>query len=111
MTTPTLTRPVAGALARYRVMALITGTVLLANCLISVPLQIAGHPQTGHVGWTIHGGLFIVYCLTVLDLGIRASWSLTRIVLVGLAGTIPVATFIAERRVSRSMHGTEAPHG
>jgi len=93
---------VPGALLRYRVMAFVTGTVLVFNCVISVPLQIAGHPALGHVGWTIHGALFIAYCLTVLDLGIRASWSLIRIVLVGLAGTIPVVTFVAERNVSRT---------
>jgi integral membrane protein len=93
----------AGALARYRVMAFVTGTVLLFNCVVSVPLQIAGHPAVGHVGWTIHGGLFIVYCVTVLDLGIRGSWSLIRMGLVMLAGTIPVATFVAESYVRRQM--------
>jgi integral membrane protein len=91
-----------GAITRYRVMAIITGSVLLFNCVVSVPLQAAGHDAVGHVGWTVHGGLFIIYCLTVLDLGVRASWSLLRIVLVGLAGTIPVATFYAERKVTRS---------
>jgi integral membrane protein len=97
-----LTKQIAGALLRYRVMALITGTVLLFNCVVAVPLQIAGHPGLGGITWTIHGGLFIIYCLTVLDLGVRVSWSLIRIVLVGLAGTIPVVTFVAERWVTRS---------
>jgi integral membrane protein len=96
----------AGALLRYRVMAFTTGTVLLFNCLVSIPLQIAGHPALGHVGWTIHGALFIVYCLSVLDLGIRASWNLVRLVLVGLAGTIPVVTFVAERNVTRTFEAT-----
>jgi integral membrane protein len=90
-----------GALQAYRVMAFVTGSVLLFNCLVSIPLQVAGHPAVGHVGWTIHGGLFIVYCLSVLNLGIRDNWSLTRMVLVGLAGTIPVVTFVAEHRVRR----------
>ncbi len=96
----------SGPLGRYRVMALITGSVLLFNCVVSIPLQIAGHPAVGHVGWTIHGALFIVYCLTVLNLGVVASWSLIRIVLVGLAGTIPVVTFIAERRVTAAHRDT-----
>lgn len=96
-------RGIDGALLRYRVMAFTTGTVLVFNCLVSVPLQIAGHPAMGHVGWTIHGALFIIYCLTVLDLAIRAAWSLPRIVLVGLAGTIPVVTFVAEHNVRQRM--------
>jgi integral membrane protein len=100
----------AGALVRYRVMAFVTGSVLLFNCLVSVPLQIAGHPAVGHVGWTIHGALFIIYCLTVLDLGVRCSWPPVRIVLVGLAGTIPVATFYGERYVTRLL-ATPLPAG
>lgn len=92
---------VAGALLRYRVMALVTGTVLVFNCLVAIPVQIAGHPGLGAVTWTAHGGLFIVYCLTVIDLGIRASWSLLRIVLVGATGAIPVVTFVAEHLVAR----------
>jgi len=97
---------IAGALLRYRVMAYVTGTVLLFNCLISVPLQIAGHPALGHVGWTIHGGLFIVYCLTALLLGMRVGWSLKRMVLVMLAGTVPVVTFVAERNVAHELTAT-----
>ena len=104
-----MTDRIKGALTRYRVMAIITGTVLLFNCVVSVPLQAAHHDAVGHVGWTVHGGLFIVYCVTVLDLGIRASWSLIRIVLVGLAGTIPVATFFAERRVTHSFEEPVTP--
>jgi len=100
---------ISGALLRYRVMAFVTGTVLLFNCLVSVPLQLAGHDAVGHVGWTIHGGLFIVYCLAVLDLGIRASWNLIRIVLIGAAGTIPVVTFVAERNVTRSFEEPVVP--
>lgn len=96
----------AGALLRYRVMAYVTGTVLLANCLISIPLQIAGHPALGHVGWTIHGGLFIVYCLTALLLGMRVGWSLKRMAVVMLAGTIPVMTFFAEHNVARELSAT-----
>jgi integral membrane protein len=101
---------IAGALLRYRIMAFVTGTGLLFNCVVSVPLEIAGHPAVGHVGWTIHGFLFILYCLTVLELGIRAEWTLKRIVLVGLAGTIPVVTFVAERKVTQLVEADRNDH-
>jgi integral membrane protein len=88
---------------RYRVMAYVTGTMLLINVLIAVPLEIAGHPEFGNVSWTVHGGLFILYAVCVLDLGIRLRWSYIRIGMVGLAGAIPVVTFVVERRVVRDV--------
>jgi integral membrane protein len=87
------------ALWRYRLLAYVTGTVLLINVVVAVPLQIAGHPGFGDVSWTVHGGLFIVYTVTVLGLAHRLRWSLVRTGLVVLAGTIPVMTFVAERKV------------
>lgn len=46
-----------------------------------------------------HGYIYIVYVLATLQLGFANRWSLFRIVRVVLAGTLPVASFIAERRV------------
>ena len=46
-----------------------------------------------------HGYIYIVYVLATLQLGFSNRWSLFRIVRVVLAGTLPVASFIAERRV------------
>ena len=47
----------------------------------------------------MHGYIYIVYVLAALQYGFSNSWSLIRIVRVVLAGTLPVASFIAERRV------------
>ena len=47
----------------------------------------------------VHGYLYMVYLLTALQLGVKSRWHLLRILWVMLAGTLPVASFIAERRV------------
>ena len=85
---------------RYRVMAYVTGVVLLIACFIAIPLQVAGHPGFGHVAWTMHGWLYLIYLFAAVHLALTRRWRVTRIVLVLLAGTIPFMSFVMERRVS-----------
>jgi integral membrane protein len=49
----------------------------------------------------IHGFVYMIYLVTVIDLGSRMRWSWRRGVLVALAGTIPFLSFVAEHRVTR----------
>src|SRR5262249_23909220 len=37
------------AVLRYRVMAYITGVVLIVLCFVGIPLQIAGHPAVANI--------------------------------------------------------------
>ncbi len=50
-----------GTVLRYRVMAYITGVVLMVFCFVGIPLQIAGHPALVNVVGTLHGLLYIIY--------------------------------------------------
>jgi integral membrane protein len=45
----------------------------------------------------------LIYVVTVLNLGIKARWHLLRMILVGLAGTIPTMSFVAEHYVTRDI--------
>jgi integral membrane protein len=83
-------------------MAYVTGVVLLILVLVAVPVKyLANEPGLVATVGPIHGFLFIVYCLVVLDLAVRLRWHLVRTGLVMLAGTIPFMSFVAERRVVR----------
>lgn len=94
------------ALLRYRVMAYVTGTVLMVLVFIAVPLHyLADSPGLSGVVAPLHGGLFIIYCGITLDLAIRCKWSTRYTILVMLAGTIPVMTFFAERKVTKKVTG------
>jgi integral membrane protein len=94
-------RNLAGALLRYRVLAYTVGTGLVILVCVGVPLQVWGHSDgVAAVVGILHGWLFIVYLLLTFDLARRAGWRLTRVVLVGLAGTIPFLSFYAERKVT-----------
>ena len=97
----------AGALTRYRVIAWIVGVVLLLLVLVAMPLKYLGdNPLMVAVVGPIHGFLFMVYLLASFDLGRRAGWSLRRMGLVMLAGTVPFLSFVAERSVTREIHRT-----
>ena len=92
----------AGALLRYRIMAFVTGTMLLLLVFVAMPLKyLADTPGPVAVIGTAHGFLFMGYLLTALDLGIRMRWPLLRLGLIMIAGTIPFLSFVAERSVTR----------
>jgi integral membrane protein len=92
---------VQGARTRYRIIAWIVGVVLIALVVVGMPLKYLGDDDTvvATIG-PFHGFLFMVYLALTFDLGRRAGWSLGRMLLVMLAGTIPFFSFWMERKVS-----------
>ena len=117
MTTATTTAPTAssilasGAYRRFQIAAWVTGTVLAFMTVVGLPWKyLLGHGESlwYAIGWQLHGLLFMVYLLTVLDLAIRARWAPLRIVLVGVAGTIPFMSFVFERRITAELHAGSA---
>jgi integral membrane protein len=93
---------VDAAVLRYRVMAYITGAVLLVLCFAGIPLQVAAHNNTivNDVG-TAHGILYMIYLVVAYLLTRRLRLSAGPTLLVLLAGTVPVLTFVVERWVHR----------
>lgn len=97
-------RGLAGALARYRLLAWIVGTALVILVCIGVPLQVAaGNDGVVKVAGAIHGFLFIVYLLLIVDLTRRARLPILHMLLVMAAGLVPFATFYAEFRTTRAV--------
>jgi integral membrane protein len=97
--------PVKGrqALQRYRVMAWVTGTMLLILCLEMI-LKYAVRVGADVVAWIswvpfAHGWIYVVYLATVMDLWSKMRWSFDRLAAMVLAGVVPVMSFILERRV------------
>jgi integral membrane protein len=89
-------------------MAYVVGVALILLVVVGVPLKyLADQPQLVATVGPLHGFLYIVYLVTAFDVGRRANWSLTRMGLVMLAGTIPFLSFYAERRVTRWVRGSQ----
>jgi integral membrane protein len=93
-----------GALLRFRIMAFVTGFVLLAGTIALICKDVLGfnhmEPGTG-ILWVFHGYLFLVYIVTVLNLGLKLRWPVVRTVLIMLCGTIPTMSFVAEHLVTK----------
>ena len=88
-------------LLRYRVMANVVGAVLLVLVFVAVPLRyVGGHPALSKTVSPIHGALYMVLVVCVILLGRARRWPVRRVVLVALGGTVPVLSFLVERRVT-----------
>jgi integral membrane protein len=86
--------------ACYRVMAYVTGVVLIVLCILAL-LQLAiNDGRVVNVVGTVHGLLYIVYLLVSYPLTRRLRLTARPTVAVLLAGTVPVMTFVVERRIS-----------
>lgn len=102
----------SGAYKRYQVMAWLTGVVLAFMTVVGLPWKYLlgnGEATWYAIGWQLHGFLFMVYLVTVLDVAIRARWSPGRTVLVGLSGTIPFLSFVLERRITGMLRSAQRP--
>jgi integral membrane protein len=86
------------AALRYRVMAYITGVLIIVVCFAGIPLQVAAHNTfiVNDIG-TIHGVLYIVYIIFAYILAQKLKMKIGPTVLLLLAGTVPIMTFFVER--------------
>ena len=89
------------AVLRYRVMAYITGVVLMFLCFVGIPLQIAGHPVVANDVGVVHGILYIIYLVFAWILSRKLQLANKPTVVMLLAGTVPIMTFIVERWITR----------
>ena len=86
------------AVLRYRVLAYLTGVLIIVVCFVGVPLQFAaGNPWIDNNVGTVHGFLYIFYVIFAYTLAQKLSLTRGQTVIMMLAGTIPVMTFIIER--------------
>jgi len=92
---------VNAAVLRYRVMAYVTGVVLVILCFVGIPLQIAGYPAVANDVGVVHGILYIIYLVAAWLLARRLRLTAGPTLIMLLAGTIPILTFVVERWVTR----------
>ncbi|MGH3169483.1 MAG: DUF3817 domain-containing protein [Trebonia sp.] len=91
------------AVLRYRVMAYITGVLIMVVVFAGIPLQIWGHNTIiANQVATVHGFLYIVYIIFAYLLASKLHMKARPTVVLLLAGTIPVMTFIVERWMMRT---------
>lgn len=86
----------------YRIAAYATGVMLLV-LTTSVVLHYGFGDQ--RLAWSgpVHGFLYMGYLVATLLLGTAVRWRPLRMLLIALAGTIPLMSFVAERSVTREV--------
>ena len=94
------------SLARFRVMAIIAGVMSLLLWFVDLPVAyLFNNPDwKAAVAWIpfVHGWIYFAYVIVALQFSVKAKWPISKILWLLLAGTLPVASLIAERRVVRS---------
>jgi integral membrane protein len=108
------------ALAVYRVFAWLTGVGLVLlmifwtqklylSYIVSAPQsEIAEVQKPLTIIGITHGNLYMVYVVCTLVLAERCRWRPLKALLVALAGTVPLASFVAERKVTREVQAVTA---
>ncbi|NDO88851.1 DUF3817 domain-containing protein [Cellulosimicrobium composti] len=102
----TAIRKARGALSRYRVLAIVTGVMLLILCVellvkYGVGAVVDVDPVMRYVSWIpfAHGWIYVVYLVTVLDLWTKMRWGWGRLATMVFAGVVPVMSFVLEKKV------------
>jgi len=98
-----MTQISTAALTRFRLMAILCGVNLLLLIFAYMPAKYIFDAVESNK-WLIsipiaHGYLYIVYILTALQIGVQKKMSLLKILFLIAAGTLPFASFWAERAV------------
>lgn len=93
------------SLMRFRVMAIIAGIMSLLLWFVDLPVAyLFNNPDwKAAVAWIpfVHGWVYFAYVIVALQFSVKAKWPIRKILWLLLAGTLPVASLIAERRVVR----------
>lgn len=97
---------ISSALLRYRVMAYVTGVMLLL-LTVAVIFKYGADTtwatsMTEYVG-IAHGWLYMVYLLVSVDMAIKVRWRPVSAILILVAGTIPLMSFVAEHFVTKAV--------
>ncbi len=104
----------AGALTRYRVMAVVTG-VFLVTVFLGLLRYIPGVNEPDVVDSffsvvaMIHGWIYVIYLVTVVMLWTKMRWGVGRLVYMAAGGVVPLLSFYAERRIAREVAGKVNP--
>ena len=85
----------------YRVMAYVTGVVLIVLCVLAIAQIWANDGAAVNAVGTVHGLLYIVYLIVSYPLTRRLRLATGPTIAVLLAGTVPVMTFVVEHRIRR----------
>jgi integral membrane protein len=88
------------AIGRLRLIGTLEGTSFLVLLLIAMPLKYwADMPLAVTIVGALHGLLFVLYLLAVLNVWITERWSFLKVLLAGIASVLPFGPFIVDKKL------------
>lgn len=83
----------------FKAIAIAEGVSFLLLLFVAMPLKyMAGLPLAVQITGSLHGALFIAYCVAGMLLFTHAKWPLERMSGLFLAAVLPFGTFVLERK-------------
>ena len=91
---------------RFRIMAVVAGVMSLLLWFVDLPVAylFANPDWKAKVAWIpfVHGWVYLAYVITAIQFAAKARWPIMKMLGLILAGTLPVTSLIAERRIVRT---------
>lgn len=90
----------------FRALAILVGSVLAVLTFVAMPYRylIAKEEVAAYaIAWMIHGYLFPLYVIATFVLSLKLSWPVGKTLLVMAAGTVPMMSFFAERKLAKEV--------
>lgn len=95
-------KSLAAAMLRFRIMAIWAGVMSLLLWFVDLPIKYLMNDSSLHdkVVWIpiVHGFTYPIYVLAAFHFCLKAKKSFPATIGFILAGTLPIASFVAERR-------------
>ena len=99
------------AMRLFRIMAIWCGVMSLLLWFVNVPTHYwIGKSYHHYFVWValVHGFTYPIYVLAAFNYALKANKSFVNTILFILAGTLPIASFIAERKAVNSFNALKA---
>ena len=94
---------ISGVVKRCRTMAILAGIMSLLLWFVDLPMAYLFDNESwkANVAWIpfAHGWIYAIYVLTALQFASKAKWSVMKMLGLIVAGTLPIASLIMERKV------------
>lgn len=93
----------SGVVKRFRTMAILAGIMSLLLWFVDLPIVYLFDNESwkAKIAWIpfVHGWIYAIYVLTALQFASKAKWSVIKMLGLIVAGTLPIASLIMERKV------------
>ena len=99
-------------IGRLRAIGMLEGTSFLFLLGVGMPLKyLADLPEVNMVAGWLHGLLFVLYFVAVLQASAAREWPFSRMALAMLAAVLPFGPFVFDRKLREEAEATTPIQG